>query len=797
MADDIVVAERGVPFPATTDPVDTQTASGGMAFSLGNFVTLPNKDGMPGWWSAGRDTALRTFVNKSDPLKVAVNTFINKLVSVPYSIFPKDNTMAAHAELAAELEWNLTNLSGFMRGFREELKKIARDYLTADNGCFALVMGKGSAHRPLVGPALGVMHLDSARCQRTNDPEYPVIYTHINEDRYALHYTRVISMSNLPSSNVLMNGVGLCAVSCALASAQELMDITEYAAEKMGSRPPRQILYAKTGANISELTSAIAVFEQKMNADGYARFSKTVLLAPKSANQQLELDVIDLASVPDGFDRDRVSLIDLSLLAAAFGLDLHDLSLTITGTSTSEGGAEVQSKKGRGKGVHEFIETFTDQFARRFLPAYLSFKFDEVDDDADQQHADILATRATARSTNLSAGVTTLRVERVAMLHDGDISIEDFAMLELADGRTPDGMDILFLFYTKDPYISDLLRGFTVPEPTDLISTDAPNIVPKIREREIKVYQEVETARTAVKANKARMALYALQKLETMYMEAPPPELDPNNPDVVDATAAQDPAAVDSVTDPAAASAAANGDEAAGVTGDGADVDVDATAGAEGAETTKEAGNAEKQLPFSLTELPDSDQAFLTNAIDDYEDDFYSLVRQAQSGQIDEESFVRSVSEIAAAILLLLFVRGSKIPFARMTTEEKQEIARLISQTDLSASDFGRDLYGTLSASGKPMTLHAALARAGLWVNMAIAAFSTGQLMRRDNPRLEWVWNPMKDHCGDCVRLNGQVHTASQWRAAGWLPRSTRLECHGYNCGCGFRETKDAERGSF
>lgn len=783
MADELAVVEQGTPFPSTVDPVDPRNATGGMAFSLGNFITLPNRDGMPAWWSAGRDNALRNFVNKSDPLKVAVNTFINKLVSVPYSIFPKDNTMASHADLATELEWNLTNLSGFMRGFREELKKIARDYLTTDNGCFAIVLGKGSAHRPLIGPALGILHLDSARCQRTNDPEYPVIYTHINEERYALHYTRVISMSNLPSANALMNGVGLCAVSCALASAQELMDITEYAAEKMGSRPPRQILYAKTGANISELSSAIAVFEQKMSAEGYARFSKTVLLAPKSANQQLELDVIDLASVPDGFDRDRVSLIDLSLLAAAFGLDLHDLSLTITGTASSEGGAEVQSKKGRGKGVHEFIETFTDQFARRFLPTYLSFKFDEVDDDADQQHADILATRATARSTNLSAGVTTLRVERVSMLHDGDISIEDFAMLELADGRTPNGLDILFLFYSEDPYIKSLLGGFTVPDPTDMIANESATIVPEIRNREIEVYKEIEKARTTIKANKARMALYALQKLETMYMEAPPPDMEMNERIAVEAMDA--------------GAAAANGDEAAGVTGDGADVDVDATADATAAETTKEAGNAEKQLPFSLTELPDSDRAFLETTLADYEDTFGELVRQAQSGRIDEHEFTRAIAEIAAAVLLLLFVRGAKVPFTRMTLGEKQTIADLISQTDLSASDFGRDLYGTLTASGKPMTLRAAFARAGLWVNMAVASFSTGQLMRRDNPRLRWVRNPMKDSCGTCVRLDGQVHTAAQWRASGWIPRSTRLECHGYNCGCSFRETKDAERGTF
>ena len=738
---------------------------------------------MPGWWSPSRDTALRALVNNSDPLKIATNTFVNKLVSVPYSVYPKDNTMASHAQMAYDLEWNLTNLSGYMRGFREELKKLARDYLNSDNGCFALVMGKGMAHRPIVGAALGILHLDSSRCQRTGDPEFPVLYTHLNEERYALHYTRVISMSNLPSPRAEMYGVGLCAVSLALDSARELKDIAEFAAEKMGSRPPRQILYAKTGANISELASAVAVFEQKMNSEGLSRFAKTLLLAPKSANQNLELDKIDLASVPDGFDRDRVSLIDLSLLASAFGLDLHDLSMSIAGSSGGQAAAEVQNKKGRGKGVHEFIETFTDQFSRRFLPDYLSFKFDEVDDDADQQHADILATRAAARSTNLSAGVTTLRVERVSMLHSNDISIEDFNMLELADGRTPDGLDILFLFYSEDKELKELLGGFTVPDPTDLISNDAASVVPEIRERQIDAYRAVESARTAAKANKARMALFALQKLETMYLEAPPPDMgvtDQVAVEAMDAGAEVAAVAVDTAVEP---------------TGDGADVDVD---GMENSDPTKEAGNAEKQLPFSLEDLPNSDRAFLENALTDYELDFQALVSDAREGKIDEYHFTRAIGELAGAILLLLFIRGNRSgSVAALAPEARAAIANLISQTDLSASNLAGDIYGTLSATGGTMTLRQMMARTAIWVNMAVMSYSAGQLWRKDNPRLQWVMNPIKDHCSDCLRLDGQVHTAAAWRTSNWLPRATHLECHGYNCGCSFRETTASERGNF
>ena len=84
-----------------------------------------------------------------------------------------------------------------------------------------------------------------------------------------------------------------------------------------------------------------------------------------------------------------------------------------------------------------------------------------------------------------------------------------------------------------------------------------------------------------------------------------------------------------------------------------------------------------------------------------------------------------------------------------------------------------------------------------LWVGTAIFMFSFAQTLRADNPNLMWVYNPIKDHCTDCVRLNGQVHTAVAWRASGWVPRGRMLECMGYRCGCGLFETEEEVQGSF
>lgn len=773
MSDSFELAERGVPFVPTLNPVDETTGTGGMGFSVGNLITVPGKSGLPSWWSPARDLFLSNIVTDSDPLKIAISTFTNKLVSVPFLIEPRDTTVVRHAETAAKLQWNLENLSGFMRGFREELKRIVRDYLESDNGCFAFIMGNGSANKPILGPALGILHLDSFRCTRTGDPEFPVIYSHTDGKRYALHYTRVIAMSNLPSPRAEMFGVGLSAVSCAIEAALELRDIATYSAEKMGSRPPRQILYARRGATISELSSAVAVFDQKMASEGMSRFAKTLLLAPKSANMELNLDKIDLASVPDGFDREKVSVLDLSILAAAFGLDLHDLSIAMTGRATAGGTAEIQSKKGRGKGVHEFIETFTDQFQRRFLPEYLTFRFDEVDDDADEQRSDIQFKRAQSREKNLSGGVTTLRVERTNMLRDGEITPEDFAMLELADGRTPDGLDILFLFYSTDPAIEALLGGFDVPDPTDIIANDASTVVPEIRKRQIDAYLTIESARNAVAAGKARMALYALQKLETLYLEAPPPEMNTN-----------DQVALEAMDE------SAQLDEAVAEETDDETVDTEVV-------VEEKAAAIEKQLPFGLTDLTEQEAREISSATEQYGDDFEALVEDAAAGRISQDEFVREITELATAILLLLFMRGIRQTSTTLTLDEVAQIEALLGIARESAADFGADLYREATLTGSTMSLAQAIARVGIWVNMAIAAYSIGQTLRRDNPKLKWNRTPWKDSCPDCLRLNGQVHTGQAWRASGWTPRAAHLSCKGYNCGCYFTETTDPERGSF
>lgn len=79
---------------------------------------------------------------------------------------------------------------------------------------------------------------------------------------------------------------------------------------------------------------------------------------------------------------------------------------------------------------------------------------------------------------------------------------------------------------------------------------------------------------------------------------------------------------------------------------------------------------------------------------------------------------------------------------------------------------------------------------AQLWTRSYDGAVSKGQTYAPDDPTYVWRLGATEKHCRDCLNLDGQVHTASEWRAAGIQPQSPDLECGGWNCDCRLESTE-------
>lgn len=88
--------------------------------------------------------------------------------------------------------------------------------------------------------------------------------------------------------------------------------------------------------------------------------------------------------------------------------------------------------------------------------------------------------------------------------------------------------------------------------------------------------------------------------------------------------------------------------------------------------------------------------------------------------------------------------------------------------------------------------------RADYWANVTLEkARELGILLGKPNQAMMWVLGNTGEHCVDCVRLNGQVHTMKEWIDSGYTPTSGKTECHSFNCLCELRPTDLPKRGNF
>lgn len=747
--------QTGIPFP-----INGMQALDDVPSGIGHLMVhwvANNASDVPPYWSRARDIWLREFVIRNGALKTAVTTFVNKAVTVPVSITPKDRSISRHVNTAKEIEMGLMRYSGSMsstalKGFKEAFKMFAFDYLTQDSGAFMLVMGEGPADGPIVGKPSGVLHLDASQCTRTKNAEFPVIYDHIDGKRYMLHYTRVIEMSNLPSPNVYLNGTGLSPVSCCIEAAQELWDIYQYNAEMFGSHPPRQIIYSKIGATLKELEASVEAWNIKLRQQNRTHFGGTLFIAPKSPQQQFDLGIQSLANQPEGFNRRDVTTINKSEIAAAFGLDLRDLAYTL-GAPSRTGDAEVQDRKGRGKGVGEFIETFVRKFEERYVNTELyEIRFDYLDDEQDEQDSLIRDKRSAARERDLRSGITTVRVEREIMWERGELSLEQFEDMELLDGRLPNGLDVMLLFQSQDRQFTEWL-DIGIPDPTDISANDPIATADAIHQKILEVSQQVHSEANPKQARKARQALAALEKLRSMY---------------------QMPEASD-VGDPALVEAMDEGKDELGQ------------------------GTPAEQPETDETNTPDVEKALGDTGLDDideiislYGDNFESLAQRALDGEIERDTFQDALAALVASFILALFQRGARRQFFEMEEEAQQAVQRVVEENTTAISGLTDDLY-----SGRYDLLSQVQWRIDEWMNSAIGAFYEGMVHDPANPHLIWVLGPTSDHCSTCVRLNGQIHTAQEWQASSFWPRNRNLACKGYHCLCQMFPANGPSLGNF
>jgi hypothetical protein len=499
---------------------ETRESPVGLLFWLANAGQIISP-----WWSKGRDRQLRNFYKDSDHFNGATFMMSSKLASVPRQVEPRDASIKSHIKAADEYNTILDEWPQFGLGWSEFWTRFLMDIWTQDNGAFAEVIGDGDADKKIKGPAVGLAHLDSYNCQRTSNPEFPVIYQDVSGDgkRYKFHYTRVIYSSQMASTASDMYGVGLCWLSRAINVVQNLIDIAVYKQEKLGSRPIRAILTGK-GVDTSDLMGALKMTEEGMDNQGLSRYAKTAAIA---SQQGVELNLVNLASLPDGYDEKTATDLAMYVIALSGGFPPRWLwPATTIGATKADAFFSHIAGSGGGAAWHlSMMQRLLGGSPRgtmattgKFLPPYLKLVFDYQDDEQDRLQADIRKVRAERRKTDLETGITTTRVSREQALSAGDLTPAQFEELELDDGRLPDGQDALTLFSSTEPFYLEYL-DLGVDDPLLIDANDPTDMMVAIEGAALDVQDVLVNSSNAKERLRAKQALAALGALKEIYSQ--------------------------------------------------------------------------------------------------------------------------------------------------------------------------------------------------------------------------------------------------------------------------------------
>ncbi|MFA5166600.1 MAG: hypothetical protein WC449_04940 [Candidatus Paceibacterota bacterium] len=413
------------------------------------FRMAAQYDITPTWWTPSRDAFFRGYWYQEDFLASAIYAIANRNAAFGWQLTGLDDDVKRAQQLLQFAE--------FGEGWQQLIIKTSTDLLTQDNGAFIEVIrparvridgkslpavkeyyesdnaewfafdgGKRIAAKgydvydsPLDLP-IGIAHLDSGQCQRTGDPETPVLYTDRNGKKHALKWWQVLMFNEMPSPIEKMNGVGMCAVSRLFRSSHIMQSISLYNDEKISGRFNRAVFL--TNVDPDTINDAIALAENDADNKGLIRYSQPIVAATLDPTSQVSLETINLAEIPDNFNFNDVQNWYIANLALALGVDYGFLAPLPGKGLGSASQSETMERQSRGKSSRLFMDMISNAVNfKGILPESVQFEFIEKDSEEDARIEKVRMDRAKRYQVYGEMGWITPTVAQQMLADEGDI----------------------------------------------------------------------------------------------------------------------------------------------------------------------------------------------------------------------------------------------------------------------------------------------------------------------------------------------------------------------------------------
>lgn len=322
-----------------------------------------------------------------------------------------------------------------VHGWIPFLSTYSQDVYAADNGGYIEIIrdptiGAGSRFRGSRAPVIGIGVLESARCFRTGNPQFPVIYTDDDGIDHKMAWWSIIPTSDMPSSMETMRGAGFCAVSRVLRIAQILREIAVYKNEKVSGRFVRQIHFVG-GVSKKEIQDVTGRHDEDEDNRNVTRYATPVILASLDPEKPVSTATIDFAQLPDNFDLDEEMRWYISTLALGMGVDYQDFAPLPSGNMGSGAQSEILHRKSRGKGPALFMEYIQNAFRYYgVIPQTARFRFIEKDMAHDLEEQELRTKQSEELAIQVRSGIITPQAAREILVKRGFMEPEDIADIE-------------------------------------------------------------------------------------------------------------------------------------------------------------------------------------------------------------------------------------------------------------------------------------------------------------------------------------------------------------------------------
>lgn len=353
---------------------------------IGYFMPAQT-DIIPSWGTPACDWWLRLIdITQHGALwSGAKQVWTEKFLSTPYEISGGRNQTYQWQDIFFE--------SDFGEGYDFMMQKAIADYLTLNRGLFLELVSYGDPDTPLQDGArvIGINHLDALRMVYTGNREWPYIYySEYTGKPHRLHYTRIINLTNQPSPNTRMMGMGKSALYNAITVANAQILLGRHQNELLNDQPPPGLVLFQN-VNPEQIDGLMRQFEADRQRDGQFIYRNIVRLSSVDPANPAMVQFIPLSSVPEGFSYDEYMQQHVNLLALTMGLDPQDIWPLMgqamgTGAQSKELAAKTEIK---GPG---YFATRAERVWNKQLPRGLELKYKAQNGQQDLQQANIAKT---------------------------------------------------------------------------------------------------------------------------------------------------------------------------------------------------------------------------------------------------------------------------------------------------------------------------------------------------------------------------------------------------------------------